>query len=105
MLDGVDSLFEGQAGEAKDLLVELLSQLLSFNGRLHLLMTSEQSVLRDTSRRLRNGAEQVREVEGGGDGGEGGGRGGGGHVNQFRVRWFRTDLLVPSTLRPSHFFV
>lgn len=60
VLDSVDALFEGQAGDAKDLVVELLDYLCRFNGQLHLLMTSETSVLKDTLRRLHNGAERVR---------------------------------------------
>lgn len=59
VLDGVDAMFEGQGGDARDALVGLLSDLCRFNGRLHLLMTSEQSVLRGTTNRIQNGSERV----------------------------------------------
>lgn len=61
MLDAVDVLFEQGEGEARDSLVDVLSDLCYYSGQLRLLLTSEQSVLRETNRRIQNGSERVSE--------------------------------------------
>lgn len=69
VLEDVDSLFEG-GGDARDRLVLLLSNLYSMGKHLKLLATSEQSLLRETNQRFRDGCVRVR-------------------VNPFRLRIFR----------------
>lgn len=59
VLDAVDVLFEQGGGEARDSLVDVLSDLCYYSGQLRLLLTSEQSVLRETNRRIQNGSEKV----------------------------------------------
>ncbi|CAM9339383.1 unnamed protein product, partial [Discosporangium mesarthrocarpum] len=61
VLDGVDALYAGGRGAlSRGSLVAVLSGLCCHNGRpLHLLMTSQQSVLRETSMRFRNASEKV----------------------------------------------
>lgn len=60
VLDGVDALIEQGAGEARDNLVDLLSQLCRFGrGKLTLLLTSEETLLEGTNRRFQNGSEKV----------------------------------------------
>lgn len=59
VLEDVDSLFEG-GGDARDRLITLLSDLCSMGEHLKLMVTSEQSLLRDTNARFRHGSEKVR---------------------------------------------
>lgn len=59
MLEDVDSLFEA-GGDARDRVLKLLSNLCSKGEHLKLLVTSEQSLQRDTNERFRHGSERVR---------------------------------------------
>lgn len=58
VLEDADSLFEG-GGDARDRLIILLSNLCSMGEHLKLLVTSEQSLLRETNARFRHGSERV----------------------------------------------
>eukprot|EP00752_Nemacystus_decipiens_P002493 g2344.t1 len=62
VLEDVDSLFEG-GGDARDRLIIQLNSLCSMGEHLKLLVTSEQSLLRDTNQRFRHGAEKVAKVK------------------------------------------
>ncbi|CAN0342051.1 unnamed protein product, partial [Ectocarpus fasciculatus] len=62
VLEDVDSLFEG-GGDARDRVLKLLSNLCSKSEHLKLLVTSEQSLQRDTNERFRHGSERVAKVK------------------------------------------
>ena len=61
MLDSADALFDGKGCEAGHRLVELLNSMCCARKHLRLLLTSEQSLLRETNIRFRNGTEKVSE--------------------------------------------
>ncbi|CAM9759163.1 unnamed protein product [Ectocarpus sp. 6 AP-2014] len=62
VLEDVDSLFEA-GGDARDRVLKLLSNLCSKGEHLKLLVTSEQSLQRDTNERFRHGSERVAKVK------------------------------------------
>ncbi|CAM9674291.1 unnamed protein product [Ectocarpus sp. 4 AP-2014] len=62
VLEDVDSLFEA-GGDARDRVLKLLSNLCSKGEHLKLLVTSEQSLQRDTNERFRHGTERVAKVK------------------------------------------
>ena len=65
VLDNADALFDGKGCEVGHRLVELLSSMCCARRHLRLLLTSEQSLLRETNIRFRSGTEKVGEGGGG----------------------------------------
>lgn len=63
VLDSVDALFEDKGSEVCDRLVEFHDTLCTCSGQLRMLLTSEQSLLLETSKRFRNGTEKVGDLK------------------------------------------
>ena len=90
MLDCADALFDGKGCEAGHRLVELLNSMCCARRHLRLL-TSEQSLLRETNIRFRNGTEKVSE----------GGRGGCLQAGSYERRGREVQTGANATRRTS----